>query len=562
MLIHTMGLFLYIVAFVLLYILWQFKSLFFKSVLNPFHEDSRKTIREQVTDQKKRDEVLKNGFKPEKVPKDLDAIVIGSGIGGLSVAAILSKVGKKVLVLEQHDQAGGCCHTFIDKGYEFDVGIHYIGDMHTQSLSRTLLDQISDGQIQWEYLNKNKNEMKRFPIYANAERQKSHLKKLFPDEDVAIDKFYEKVVESSFAYQSAMIFKFLPLWLINIIDKLGFVSYLTNFFKLNEQTLKDVVDELTENQELRDVFSYCFGDYGTIPSKVGFPLQALLFHHFSEGASYPVGGASEIAHSIIPVIERGGGEVLVRAEVIKILADSNNVVNGVTVRHGKNETDVLAPLIISDAGVFNTFLKLLPPSISSQSRFKKFYKKERALTCISLFVGLDASAEELEIPAKRNLWIFPKKDIDKVCVEYAKNTREQIEEEDIPLMFVSFPSTKDPTWEKRFPGKTTMAIVTFTNYDWFEKWENKPCQRRGDDYEALKKTLGWKLIDQVIELYPKVKDHIDYVNVGSPLSNNFYIGSNKGEIYGLDHDKERFSLHNFSELRPKTDIPGKVYKRL
>ncbi|KAB7508213.1 hypothetical protein Anas_02918 [Armadillidium nasatum] len=104
-----MGLFLYIVAFVLLYILWQFKSLFFSSVrvLNPFHEDSRKTIREQVTDQKKRDEVLKNGFKPEKVPKDLDAIVIGSGIGGLSVAAILSKIGKKVLVLEQHDQGRG-----------------------------------------------------------------------------------------------------------------------------------------------------------------------------------------------------------------------------------------------------------------------------------------------------------------------------------------------------------------------------------------------------------------------------------------------------------------------
>ncbi len=69
-----------------------------------------------MTDQKARDKVLKQGFSREKIPDDLDAVVVGSGIGGLTTAAILAKVGKKVLVLEQHDQAGGCCHTFIEKG--------------------------------------------------------------------------------------------------------------------------------------------------------------------------------------------------------------------------------------------------------------------------------------------------------------------------------------------------------------------------------------------------------------------------------------------------------------
>lgn len=62
------------------------------------------------------------GFVASKVPDNLDAIIIGSGIGGLGLAVLLAKVGKKVLVLEQHDRAGGCCHTFTEKGFSFDVG--------------------------------------------------------------------------------------------------------------------------------------------------------------------------------------------------------------------------------------------------------------------------------------------------------------------------------------------------------------------------------------------------------------------------------------------------------
>lgn len=65
---------------------------------------------------------LSTGFLASRVPQDLDAIVIGSGIGGLSIAVLLAKVGKKVLVIEQHGRAGGCCHTFSEKGFEFDIG--------------------------------------------------------------------------------------------------------------------------------------------------------------------------------------------------------------------------------------------------------------------------------------------------------------------------------------------------------------------------------------------------------------------------------------------------------
>uniref|UniRef100_A0A803YBK6 All-trans-retinol 13,14-reductase n=1 Tax=Meleagris gallopavo TaxID=9103 RepID=A0A803YBK6_MELGA len=89
---------------------------------NPFAHPPSRPPRPLVTDQHVRNRVLRRGFSAARVPQDLDAVVIGSGIGGLAAACILAKVGKRVLVLEQHDQAGGCCHTFQERGSEFDVG--------------------------------------------------------------------------------------------------------------------------------------------------------------------------------------------------------------------------------------------------------------------------------------------------------------------------------------------------------------------------------------------------------------------------------------------------------
>ena len=75
------------------------------------------------------EQLIKNRYARSKIPQDIDTIIIGSGIGGLSTASLLAQSGKKVLVLEQHYLAGGCTHSFADKGTEHETGIHYVGSM-------------------------------------------------------------------------------------------------------------------------------------------------------------------------------------------------------------------------------------------------------------------------------------------------------------------------------------------------------------------------------------------------------------------------------------------------
>ncbi|XP_045626187.1 all-trans-retinol 13,14-reductase [Procambarus clarkii] len=533
---------------------------------NPFKKNTCTNVKAKVTDQKQRDAVLKQGFSLDKVPENLDAIVIGSGVGGLSVAALMAKSGKKVLVLEQHDQAGGCCHTYIDKGYEFDVGIHYVGEMATQTVCKTYLDQITNGQLEWAPMRddyddvvfaEKDQEPRKYPVFSGRGRWKQYLKKTFPADEKNIDKFFKMMDEVHPEIFKSAFVKFIPLWAVWLLRVTGLLKCFTSFYEWENKTCKEIVWGLTKDQELRDILCYGFGDFGTPPSMTGFPMQTYLYKHFEEGSSYPVGGASEIPFHIIPVIEAAGGKVLVRAEVTQIIIDGKGRACGVKVRKGKELVNVTAPLIISDAGVHNTFERLLPLEVASSSRFWPLVQTAKhGPGSLYVFVGMNCDADELDILKRKNAWVFTGSDIDKVTVDYWNLSREEALDAEIPHLFVSFPSTKDPDWKQKFPCKTTMALVILMPYRWMEEWENKRVMKRGDEYESIKKTFAHKALEKACELFPSIRDHIDYVNIGTPLSNRYYFGAQRGEVCGLDHTTERFSLQSNAILRPQTDVPG------
>ncbi|KAM9744787.1 all-trans-retinol 13,14-reductase [Menidia menidia] len=538
------------------------KYVFFSSGPDPFEKDSREPLKPMVHDKKELNKVLKQGFLASKVPENLDAIVIGSGIGGLGVAVLLAKVGKKVLVLEQHDRAGGCCHTFTEKGFEFDVGIHYIGDLLDHKPFRCMLDQMTNGQLQWEPLENPFDQVllgppenrRRYPIYSGRNRFPEELKKCFPGEEKAIDEYMRLAKKTGRGIWFLALLKLCPVPLAKFLIYTGLVKHLSFFFKMASRSLTDVVNELTENKDLRAVFTYIFGTYGNMPKDASFAMHSLLVTHYLNGAWYPKGGAAQIAYHMIPIIEKAGGAVLVRAPVNRILFNSAKEAYGVSVLKGQEEIHVHAPMVISNAGIFNTYESLLPKELQAlpdvQNQLSMVKHGEGGL---SIFIGLNGSKEELGLKAD-NYWIFTENNYDELVEKYMNGEREESSRK-IPLLFVASPSAKDPTWEQRSPGKSTLSLVSFANYAWFEEWKDGKVTNRGPDYKDLKQGFIDSALEVVLDAFPKItRDKIEYIDAGTPITNTHYIGAPKGEIYGIDHGVARFSPELSSTIRPQTPL--------
>ncbi|XP_056143931.1 all-trans-retinol 13,14-reductase-like [Lampris incognitus] len=543
-------------------VIFLVKYVFTISGPNPFGVDSREPLKPIVHDQKLKNKTLKQGFVASKVPENVDAIVIGSGIGGLGLAVLLSKVGKKVLVLEQHDRAGGCCHTFTEKGFEFDVGIHYIGDLLDYKPFRCMLDQLTNGQLQWEPLENPFDQVvlgppdnrRVYPIYSGRTRFPEELKKCFPGEEKAIDEYMKLVKKAARGVWLLAMLKLCPAPLAKFLVYSGLANRLSFFFKIASRSLTDVVNELTWNKDLRAVFTYIFGTYGNMPKDTSFSMHSLLVSHYLNGAWYPKGGASEIAYHMIPIIEKAGGAVLVRAPVNRILFNDAKEAYGVSVMKGQEEIHIHSPMVISDAGIFNTYQKLLPkelqamPAIQNQLRLMKHGEGG-----LSIFLGLNGTKEELGLKAD-NYWIFTENNFDELVEKYLKGKREE-SAQNVPLLFVASPSAKDPTWEERSPGLSTLSLVSFANYKWFEEWKDAKVTNRGPDYKELKQIFIDSILEVVMDVFPKItRDKIEYIDAGTPITNTHYIGAPKGEIYGADHGIERFSAELNATVRPQTPL--------
>ncbi|XP_068161650.1 inactive all-trans-retinol 13,14-reductase [Antennarius striatus] len=526
---------------------------------SPFSLETVRPPGPREFDQKKRDKVIKQGFSLDKVPQNLDVIVIGSGIGGLTAAATLAKVGKKVLVLEQHDQAGGCCHTYIEKGFEFDVGLHYIGQLHENSLLRIAFDQISEGQLEFHQLDQHFDtihigtgaEKRSYHILSGKTEMKTNLQKQFPDDKEAIETFFKIMKVSAKKTHYLATLKLIPQWVSLFLLKSGIADLISPVFRLSGTCAADFVSTLTSNKDLHVILSYLF--YGVPPNDSSVLINALLIHHYKRGAYYPKGGASEIAFHIIRTIQKYGGNCLVRAPVSQILVNQKGAAYGVKVRKGQEEVEVHAPVVVSNCGIFTTFQKLLPPEIQVKADIQeRLNMMKHGRGSFLVFSGFDGTEEELGLTAT-NFWLFKNNDMDKSMDDFFALSKEEAPD-NIPMMFITMPSSKDHEASIRHPGKSCMTILTMVKYEWFEEWKDTTVRKRGDEYYNYKMRFAKNLFDWACTLFPKIRDKLVFQDVATPLTNMHYLGAQRGAMYSAEHNLDRFQAESVARNRCNTPV--------
>ncbi len=482
-------------------------------------------------------------YRAERLQGTWDAIVIGSGIGGLATAALLARAGKRVLVLERHYVAGGFTHTFRRPGYEWDVGVHYIGEVHhARSVLRQVFDDVSENRLQWARMEDVYDRVivdgRPFDFVAGRERFIETLGDAFPRERDAIRQYVEVVRTAARASNGFFTERALP----PLLGALARPFMTRDFRKWSDRTTHDVLQSLGASPELQGVLAAQYGDYGLPPKQSSFAIHATVAKHYLDGGNYPVGGASAIANTIAPTIEQAGGRIVVAADVERVIVESGRAV-GVRLKDG---AEARARVVVSSAGVMTTFAALLRPEDAPWAVPRR-REVQPSVSHVCLYLGMKATGAELGL-RQTNLWIYPGYDHDAIVARYLADRSAPL-----PVTYVSFPSTKDPDWERRFPGRSTIEAVGLAPFEWFAPWKDGRWRRRGPEYDALKSEMTERLLANVHAQVPSLRGRIDVQELSTPLSTRHFCNYETGEIYGIDHTPERFRL---TWLRPHTPLKG------
>ena len=485
-------------------------------------------------------------YKQAQLADRWDAIVIGSGIGGLTAAVLLAEQAcKRVLVLERHYRAGGFTHTFNRPGYEWDVGLHYIGQMQDQgSVVRRAFDHVTGAQVRWqpmpEIYDRIFIEGQKFDFAAGLDHFREGLKQSFPGEAHAIDRYLAAVHSSNRASGLYYAEKAIPGPIAALAGGLMRAPYM----RWARRTTREVLDSLTGNRELIGVLTAQWGDYGLPPAESSFAIHATIAEHYFAGGSYPIGGAGSIAAAMAPRIELDGGGVVTGAEVAGILLEGTRAV-GVRMSDGR---EFRSGLVFSDAGAANTFGSLLPPDLPSLASIRAKLRTLRPSTAhVSLYAGLDETADALGLNGT-NIWVYPGFDHDANVEHFARDM-----EAPLPGVYLSFPSAKDPTFAGRYPGKSTIEVIAMLPYAAFARWEDARWRRRGEDYDAFKQRFVSRLLAELECQVPSVKGRIAHAELSTPVTTRHFMNYGQGEIYGIASTPERFAMR---ALGARTPIRG------
>ncbi len=460
------------------------------------------------------------GLRPQG--EDFDAIIIGSGLGGLSCAAAFARQGFKPLVLEQHFQAGGYASAFSRPGgFTFDVSLHSTTVGERDGLHNLIPGFPEIREV--EFVPHSCLYRSIFPHHdirvpqKNVQAYIDLLIQLFPTEKDGITGLFEdmKGLARDIDKYSESGGK---------VDMASFPKEFPALFKSYNKTWGQFLEPWIKDAELRGIVSGLWGYFGLPPSRLAALYYALpIMGYLSSGGYYPKGRSRAISQALVKFIQERGGKVELSTRVEKILTKDGAAV-GVLTRKGNK---FLGRVIISNANAPDTFRFLLDDQAAIQDYLAGFEKYSVSLSCLQVFLGLKKDLVK-EVGLKDSE-IFFDTGYDHEAA-YAAALTADVEKGGFGL------TVYDNLYEGYSPaGKNTLNIIVLQGYDHWQKYEADYLKGNKSEYKKEKERLADLLIDKVEKnLLPELRKSIEVKEIGSPLTNLRYTSNYRGAIYGWD----------------------------
>ncbi len=480
-----------------------------------------------------------------------DVVVVGAGLGGLTAAALLARRGISVLVVDQHYVAGGCATVFRRPGYEFDVGLHYVGDCAPGGPIPRFLAEAGVEDVEFLPMDESGFDVFRFPdgftfAYPRGfDALEQRLLEVFPAEAKGVKRYMKALRQMRLLAEAEG-----RAWpLMKAIPRALLAASCASM------TLERFLDTCTKNPRLRAILVGPHLDYAVAPSRVSLPLHlGLVGHYVANGAWYPKGGGQALADKLAARVESYGAKILLRARAERIIVERGRVTGVELYNKHTGRRRVGASLVISDADIKQTFATLLPPDAVRQRTLERVRRFEMAPAIAVLYLGVRRDALPAEL-TNANQWLFASDD-----QESPYSAVRAGEFSACPPAYVTITSLKEPERPIAPDGVLNLQIMTLAPSA-PEAWGTTASAladgsyRRSEAYEAKKKALADVLRAQLESLWPGVGAGIVYEEMATPLTHHRYTLASEGTSYGI-----AATVAQFMGGRPaaKTELRGLV----
>ena len=474
---------------------------------------------------------------------DYDIIIIGSGAGGLTAGVALAQAGQRVLICEQHDVPGGWCHSFTLEGYRFSPGVHYIGGMQPGGRMRSIYEGLGVSQdISFCEINPDGFDHifigeEQFDIPKGKEKYKARLKERFPKEKKGIDDLFNTIDNINEELNVLGRIK-------NPIDALTAPIKGRHALRWGVTSADKLINKYISDPVLKAILVGQAGDHGLPPSMVSAPVQTGVMAHYYDGGYFPMGGGFAIPRAFVRALKRAGGEIRLQTSVAEILIEGKQAV-GVRLADG---TEISAKHVISNADPEITFGKLIGREKLNGRTRRKLDRMTYSTSALSLFFAVDMDLRAAGMDSG-NYWFYPDANLEK---HYSDGQTDAVLHQSKPsAMFLTATTLKDPS--KMHSGHHTLESFAFVNHKPFQKWANQTVGDRDWEYQQLKDKLMAGMLARLDEQIPGISESVLFKDLGTPITNEYYINATQGNLYGTD--KTVWQVGPFA-FRYKTEFDG------